>query len=77
MGGIMFGYSVVTVHYINGDIATYPDQDTRQGWWKIGYRFGPGSSIYNEKVCPRSLGWFEITEKSEDGLDVWVEWVPR
>ena len=65
----------VTVHYDDNNSHTYPSQDIDCYYWKIGHKFSYDSSIFEYYGVEKYSGYFEVVEKSEDGKDVWVEWV--
>ena len=69
--------TTVTVHYANGDKKVFTHQNPEDYYWYIGYKFGTGSGVYSIENSKNGInGRFEITEKSEDGLSVYVEWCP-
>ena len=66
-------YITVNVHYENGRTAKYSGENSKHNYWNIGYRFLYDTGVYSDSKMPIRNGYFEVVEKSEDGVDVWVE----
>lgn len=73
----MINYGTVTVHYPDGKEFTYTSQTLDDPIWNIGrFKFDKNTGVYEESgKLEKCNGYFEVVEKSEDGHDVWVEFI--